>query len=357
MKQSLSKNPKDFLMGTDSEYIIRSGRKVIKASDYVSIEEPFGRDANGFIFEVKSEPGDPVQVVESLKNILNSGAQKFPELTEFNWQAGSFVCGQPLGGHIHFGIKKMIISPEDAAKQFLDHYVGAVSVLLEDKKQGLSRRAYNLSPGGNKVSYGKSGDVRLKKHGFEYRTCSSFMTSPEVAKGILCLGKVVMFEVINNPSFSPRVYIEPEDFVQMNIEKIRARFDSLWADIQRMILYPKYRQELRVVYDLIVNGKSWVSRRDMKDTWGIKIIPVAASRNTKQAKDLNDFELFLKKLDEGYELPLKPKKMPPIVKEVKIAPVVKRRKIVKAPPKKDSDNSSYFYDYTSPLKNEWLQND
>jgi hypothetical protein len=92
--------------------------------------------------------------------------------------------GYPLGGHIHFGVKSHQLHPLLGA-QYLSQYLGAIGLLVEKNSEAKQRR------GGD---YGGFDDYREQDHGFEYRTLSSWLTSPYVASAFMCLAKTVMLK-------------------------------------------------------------------------------------------------------------------------------------------------------------------
>lgn len=267
----MSKDLIDFSVGTDAEFIMinpKTGR-IVNSGDYAGLEDALGKDANCKTWEIRSKPSnDPLKVVESIRGIMQSAINNNPMYFDIRWVSGSYCKNLPLGIHIHFGLKKDDIKPEKAMP-YLDNYVGAVSLLLENKNEGLLRRLYDKSPGGNPVSYGKMSDFRLKPHGFEYRPISSCIHSPHATAAILCLSKAVMFEVMNNPNFKALNIVEPNDFVTMNTAKIRDRFDDIWEKIQKLQLYPLYKEQIDTIHYLVKNNLSWNQGDDFKQNWGI----------------------------------------------------------------------------------------
>lgn len=264
------KNTKDFTLGADPEFCcINTRGQLVRSSDYTSKNAGFGRDDNQWVFEAHPEPDtEPRNIHANISKIFKD-ALSHSHFAKWKWISGSSYKNLPFGGHIHFGISNKIISAADACSDYLDHYVGLITLLLEDKAQAIARRKYNLTPGGHEVHYGLASDFREKKYGFEYRTPSSWLSSPKVALGILCLSKVVMYEVVNNrKSFTFDYYAEPSDFSEFNIARVRKLFPRIWNDITRMFLYPEYRSELQYIYDLITKKKNWLDKHeDMRVSW------------------------------------------------------------------------------------------
>ena len=253
----------DFTIGADPEFGCLNKRgHVITSTDFVSQEEgiEFGSDGNGATFEIRPEPSkDPIQVVNNIHDIFVRQIIKEPEFIKFKWIAGTWNRGYPYGGHIHFGISNRLITHKDAVN-FLDHYVGVVSLLMEIKRHGVKRR-YD--------GYGRMGDMRKQPWGFEYRPMSSWVSSPYVSAAILCLGKTVMYEVLNNSKFKWHKFAVKDDFENMNQKRVLAQFPAIWADITKMHLYQLYKPYIDLIYFLIQNKLTWLPSNGMKESWGV----------------------------------------------------------------------------------------
>lgn len=256
----MNKNLKDFTIGADPELLMLSGNKIIVAEDVINPDNmEFGCDGNGILFEVRPIPSSsPINVVKSIHSIFQRNIENKKEYLGYRWLSGSYHSGYGIGGHVHFGTRRMI--DPATATDYLDNYLGAISVLIEDTKEGISRR---------KTGYGRKGDYRPQNHGFEYRTCSSWITSPYVALAILSLSKTVMYEVINNPKFKWNQYIFAEDVASMSVNKIKRKFPELWRDITKMHLYQEYKPYIDILYFLITNKLTWYPTSGMKESWGL----------------------------------------------------------------------------------------
>lgn len=310
-------NQKQFTLGVDGEFVmLDQNKELVCMSDFLDKDGDFGIDDHGkqCTVEIRSKPSvEPLEIVQSIRATMQETLFNVPDFLDFDWVCGSFIKTLPLGTHIHFGCEKGIMNAPDIAI-LLDNYVGAITVLLENKKQGLARRKYSKTPAGNNVSYGKISDVRYINHRrlyrWEYRACSSFLNSPHITNAILSLTKVVVHECLNNPNFRPIKYIEADDFIKMDTEKIMSHFPAIWEDITSMSLYPTYHKAIDIIYYLVTNNPrlSWeLKNQDMKTTWGITY---------DSSLDLN--KPSFKKIWKDYLVPaeeiekLKPKK--PIVK-------------------------------------------
>jgi len=270
----LKKNPKDFTIGADPEFLIfDENNEIIAADKWGNEEDNFGADAGDINFEVRPTPSySPLEVVNNIHEIFLQQIFKESKFANvYSWKAGSYFSphrsfydnGYPLGGHIHFGTKG-IIAGRDSTK-ILSQYVGACSILIEDRKEGQKRRAGEEEY----YCYGQPNNFRTQNYGFEYRTPSSWITSPYVAAAILCLAKTVLFEVINNTSFKPGNYANKEDFKEMNTTKVKLHFPKLWDDVKKMALYPIYKQYLEFIPFLVDNNRNWFPKCGMKAAWGV----------------------------------------------------------------------------------------
>ena len=258
---SLKKNPISFLIGTDPELLLMKGRKTLPARRYCfNNDDELGSDGNGVTWELRPEPDkNPLVVVNRMRDIMVRKITTKNILWDGEWHSGSYTNGFPLGGHIHFGIKENIIKPSILA-DILDNYLGAITLLIENKQQGYRRRS---------AGYGFMGDYRKPPHGLEYRTPSSYLTSPYVFSAILCLAKTIAFEAINNRQFSFNSYVHGYDFTYMQTETILKNFPLIWDDITKMILYQKYKLYIDVIYFLVTNKLSWFPTSSFKQSWGL----------------------------------------------------------------------------------------
>lgn len=271
---SIRKSPKDFLMGCDPEFVMQQGKTIIDAVGYChrDYDESCGCDGAEVAFEARPDPAyDPLELTASIRQLFIQKIKRFPVTQSFEWRAGSFVFssdqddegGIPIGGHIHFGIKDSIHHAD--AAQGLSEYLGACCLLLEDKKEGRKRRE---GPDG----YGGYIDYREQSYGFEYRSASSWLTSPYITAAILCLGRVVMYEMINRIKFEIPGRFDADIFVSSDYPSVRAEFPALWKEITNMALFPQYKDYLDIIPFLINKNLTWYPKVSMKDAWGISHI-------------------------------------------------------------------------------------
>jgi hypothetical protein len=277
-----TKKQHDINCGLDGEFILINpeSNRIVQLSKYLPRDGEFGLDDHGnqCTAEIRSPVSvNPVEVAEGIKVILQNGLENNFDFYDFKWVAGSFVKNLPIGAHLHFSHAFDLADPVKRSARFLDDYVGSISLLLENRSQGIKRRAYSETPMGNHVSYGKPSDIRFipnkEVSHWEYRTCSSFLVSEEICRAFLCLGKVVLFEVLNNPEIRYKKYVTHDDFVYMNVNRIRKIFPKIWLDISKMILFKKFRKHLDIIPQMVDRGLSWDKGLfdDMKEGWGLNL--------------------------------------------------------------------------------------
>ncbi len=249
----------DFLIGADPEFTILRGNSVVRASDYGSDDNTFGADGNGVTFEVRPKPNrNPLVVVSNIRDSFGRAIKDYDDLNNCKWKAGSFESGYPMGGHIHFGIKNMDYRP---LVNILDHYLGVILVLAENRVDGLERR---------RSGYGGVSDHRQQSYGIEYRAISSWLSSPYVAAASLCLAKTVTYEFLNNAEMVKFSFLDRDDFGRMRTKPMLEQFPAIWKQIVGMKLYQEYKPYIDLLYFLITNKLSWLPNdRDMKETWGV----------------------------------------------------------------------------------------
>ncbi len=256
----------DFTVGADPEFVCLDTRgEIVYACDLVSEEADteLGADGNHKTFEVRPAPSqNPIQLVSNIHDIFVRQSLEQPEFLKLNWKAGSYAGGLPIGGHVHFGLKRDQIDC-GCACTFMDNYVGVISLLLEDYEGGTRRRydGYGIPTGDAKL--------RVQPWGFEYRVMSSWLTSPYVSAAILCLSKVVMYEAVNNPNFKWHKFACRSYFEEMKQSKVLEKFPKIWADIVKMKLYQEYKPYIDWIYFLVTNRLTWFPKNSMRESWGV----------------------------------------------------------------------------------------
>lgn len=253
-----TREQQDFTIGCDPEFICLKDGELLAAEDYAE-QNCFGSDGGGIAFEMRPDYStNPLRVVNNIhKNFLQL-VSKNTSFMKYEWRAGSYIQSQPIGGHIHFGgVRNLSTS---AACEWLDQFVGACTVLIEDCHEGRKRREHG---------YGMKGDHRVNDWGFEYRTASSWLTSPYVTAAVLCLAKAVVHEGIKRGKTKPPRFVGSPQINEMQVVDIRKKFDSIWAAVTNLELYPEYKPQIDLIYTLVKNNRTWFPKQSMKTSWGI----------------------------------------------------------------------------------------
>src|SRR5690606_17952603 len=156
----------------------RSARLVI-ASRYLSRHGVIGVDDQRLtgsrtarpIAELRPRPeNDPSQLVRNMQRLLLRMPRALRR-RRYGWYAGSGRAPYHTGGHVHFsGLP--LTGPIIRA---LDTYLALPFLLIENPVKARRRRA----------KYGRLGEVRRKRWGFEYRTPPSWLVAPRFAEAAL----------------------------------------------------------------------------------------------------------------------------------------------------------------------------
>ncbi|SFU76356.1 putative amidoligase domain-containing protein [Alicyclobacillus macrosporangiidus] len=269
-------------IGTDVELMLRNaaGRMVL-ASKFLSRKGRVGCDDRSVQFdgqrlplmELRPEPdADPLRLVANLHAVMEEASDRISR-PGIQWLAGSMPF-RPYctGGHIHFSN----VPYSSHFVRVLDNYLGLPLMMVEDPKTGRLRR----------TRYGFLGDVRQKDHGgFEYRTPASFVVSPEITAAAFCIAYLVAQHHRDLPVF---------DLYEENIQLAfyQARKDVLLpivkrnhAILQELPEYPRYREYIEPLFELIWAGQTWDESVDVRTVWGIpvrrrKAVPRTAVRRS-----------------------------------------------------------------------------
>lgn len=261
----------DFTLGADPEFGLldqRGNRVDAHCIRDNNLNEAFGRDGSGAVAELRPCPAkDPFELVANIRSILQDGAATGAAI--YQWKAGSSIKGEPIGGHIHFGLKNVVDFNQTKLLRALDVYLGQTVLLLEDPNEARERRQGH--------DYGFPSDVREQPWGPEYRALSSWLTSPYIAAGVLCLAKTVAWEAIYGEAGATRASVDEDAFLGANIPKIRKVFAQTWQDIKRFELYPRYRDAINFLAGLIRQKRNWFPSCEMKRAWGLQKVRVKPS--------------------------------------------------------------------------------
>ena len=293
-----------FKVGADPEFgFLNKGGQIVNASRVLFQTNRFGLDGCDAIAEMRPNPSvNPSQVVHNLYMDFARGYQRNESIRELYWKAGSCVGDDDnyaTGGHIHLGIHRTVDHKifGDRSQyyreltRFMDCYLSQVTRLLEDPDE----LEYRLG-----AEYGFLGDHRSNAHGLEYRTVGSWLTSPRVAEGVLCLAQTVAYEHLHGFAHKPETmkkittselmpapetnefdeYSGEEVDVRSELKNYRKKFPTVQAHIRRFKLYKRHELPIEFLFKLVESKKMWFPGKDidMKQAWGIAAAPAAKEK-------------------------------------------------------------------------------
>lgn len=211
------------------------------------------------VAEVRPDPSpSPLELAGHIKQILLEAARRAP-YGNVKWLAGSQPFAEyATGGHIHFsGIRLSA-----GLLRALDSYLALPVLLLENPVTAAARRQ----------RYGCLGDYRLKEHGgFEYRTTGSWLVSPDIARAVLCLAKVV---ASNHYLLKARTLSRPEcqaAFYRCRREFFKEPFRQIWEELGAVPEYRKFERELSLIPEMVQKDRIWDEQKDIRRNWRLPV--------------------------------------------------------------------------------------
>lgn len=253
------------MLGADPEFILRSRLgKIIPASRYMERTGEVGCDAVVLrgrrlihpLVELRPEPAaDPLALVENIRTGMRQAVQMIPD-DSLDWLSGGMpVKGIPLGGHIHFSGVWLYAG---LIRQ-LDNYLALPFVLLEDEA---SRQRRPL--------YGYLGDFRRKPHGgFEYRSLPSWLASPKIAAGVLCLARLIA-DHCRELRQEPLANVSMQQaFYRGSRKELLPAVNKLWEEIEGLSTYKTYYKELSVFKEMLFSGCVPAISGDFRSAWNL----------------------------------------------------------------------------------------
>jgi hypothetical protein len=267
MKLAFNKNQtNDIVLGADPEFVVKDQNRLQLryASDHFPPSGSVGFDfmrlkVNGLdkhpTAEIRPHPSHcPKILLSNIRKELQRALYLLPDINTC-WLAGSAPHpGVYTGGHIHFSNLPFSV---DFLKA-LDNYLAIPSLLMENARSARYRRQV----------YGFLGEYRTKEHGgIEYRTLSSWLTSPKRALITLCLAKIVATEY---PHLKRDLLIDIESqmaFYNADKEYFRQKFPQLWNDIRSTKTYKEYVKDIEPVFRWVMERQQWKENKDFKTQW------------------------------------------------------------------------------------------
>lgn len=276
--QEQGRNSRRFRMGTDLEFMLRGANgSMVLASKFLPRRGRVGcddlsirHDGKRFpIAEVRPDPAaTPEELVANIRSTLNEGMGLMHSRT-VQWLAGSMPFARySLGGHIHYSDLPFSARLVKA----LDTYVGFPIMMIEAKRTAVQRRP----------KYGFLGDIRFKAHGgFEYRTPGSWLVSPEVAMAVLALGYLVAVHYRDLRTDLFQRPLKQQQFYRADKSELFAEFQRVWREIEATSTYQQYRNELRLIPEMVQQGIDWNEAVDIRTAWDLSM-PAAPARKAKR---------------------------------------------------------------------------
>lgn len=259
------------MLGADPEFVLQNREgKITPASRFMDKEGAVGcdnvivRGQRTFmpLVELRPEPAsDPRQLVRHLRRSLLQATRLITD-RDLAWVAGGMpVRGIPLGGHIHISG----IWLHSRLVRMLDNYL-ALPMLLTEEERDRYRRP----------RYGYLGDIRRKAHGgFEYRSLASWLGSPRLSAGVLCLTRCII-DHYGELKQEPLTRFEVQQaFYEGNKTYLRPVVRELWGELERLPAYSTYRKELDALKQIVFGGKV-LPAGDFRGAWKL---PAASELN------------------------------------------------------------------------------
>jgi hypothetical protein len=216
---------------------------------------------------------------------MAAGYYANPSIRGLYWKAGNSISDTDngpysIGGHIHLGLTSVVKSASRSdtyikVTNYLDTYLLQVVGLLEDPSEVKER---------NDNDYGNMGDIRTNNHGLEYRTLGSWLTSPRVAEGVLCLAQTASYQCLVDGEQADVDRLNPRSkcgcsllseggctCISRHTPVFKKAYPEVKKRIRRMKLYKKYELPIEFLFSLADKEKKWFPGKgvDIKTAWGI----------------------------------------------------------------------------------------
>lgn len=244
-------------IGADPEFgFLENGRKFKDASRFIPLNErskEFGCDGFSAIAEIRPLPApDPLSLVDNIRTVFQWGIRTGWIPLKNEWRAGSVVGRRPIGGHIHFGSP-----PTNEIIESLDTYLAHTLSLLEKTERAQYRRR----------RFGWLGEYHHQDHGFEYRPPASWLVSPEISAGVLCLAYVVAEGALEGRLHNGHA-ISGDKFHTQDYDYLRDIHEEAKKEVVKLTGYREYQPYIDYIYSLIRQKQTWNDDADIRQTWG-----------------------------------------------------------------------------------------
>ena len=253
------------LLGMDPEFVLvnPNTNEAVDVSQFLERGGVAGCDAvyvDGIatypLAELRPPPSrHPRGLLIALMRAMEEAAEAIDDQSLI-WRAGGLpIPHLPLGGHLHFS---GVVLTTDLLRA-LDNYLALPIAILEDER-GVLRRP----------KYGTLGDFRRQPHGgFEYRTLPSFLVSPLVTKGVVCLGYLIVryYRLLTKRPLSQEHVLAA--YYKGDKGVLRRTLPELIEDLRSLPQYAEFSASIEPVFQYMNNGSSWDEQRDIRPRWRI----------------------------------------------------------------------------------------
>lgn len=297
--------------GADPEFIFKKDGLFYKADNIYGgrlLDTKIGTDGHAQIAEFRPSPhADAISMCEEIRDLIRNVWERDAKsrgLSAHAGSAGGEGAYKPLCGHIHFNIKSKEI------KEKLLPYLNVPMIMLmflEDYDENVIRRRQRDMEGNY---YGRLSDMRDQPHGFEYRTPSSWLVSPAIARGYFSIYHSLVHDfqknkfVAKHPLTRVKKLLEEwdldEHFRNAEHDAFRYKLKTVVNGIKELTFYKtnfmNYQNYINTMFSLLRLGKPWNEDRDMFETWGIKKEVLTKSLFFFQTKDYKVKSLIIPNL-------------------------------------------------------------
>src|SRR6267378_607647 len=147
----------------------------------------FGMDNNGRLAELRPQPSRFVlDIVASVLAGLKWMAVLNPNSLQYSWLSSPWDGQDGVGGHVHLARKLSNKIRQYDTYALSNLYYTLLTVGIFNKKMN----DYRV----NKTKYGQQNDIRLQKHGYEFRAFPTWLDSPWLAYLVLVLSKLAVLD-------------------------------------------------------------------------------------------------------------------------------------------------------------------
>ena len=242
-----------FRIGSDPEFALGEDNQLdILYASQLGLETaaPFGADMQGRLLELRPKPYRSVlRGLASLQTSMQWLAMH-PHVMSRIWNCKASIGAEGIGGHIHFGRKAATRKAEVEALDRL--YAALIAAGTFDHVASLYRY--------NGTGYGKLGDARIQKYGFEYRSLPCWLCSPFMAMVVLTLAKLAVYEAELFYPEAPKLFAEDTEAIKVQavLEQMLAKYADRDTDAALALAAIRVRGTF----------PTWVSG-DFRPAWGI----------------------------------------------------------------------------------------